>query len=138
MDLFSMGVFDDERTARERAPKVPVRCLESELLPSLSWQEAKCVRCGVNEPRETRNTCRVCDRAVAATTRQKSERKRYNRRKAEQKMRADGFYVVTKNLRGIADDLVAAGKARWAGKRDLKRIGKPETAQVIMPVERVE
>lgn len=133
-----MGVFSDERTAREKAPKVPVRCLEEELLPSLVWQEAKCVRCGVNEPREARTTCRVCDRAVAATKRQKSERKRYNRRKADEKMRADGFYVVTRKLQSIADDLVAAGKARWAGKRDLNRLGKPETAQVIMPVERVE
>ena len=133
-----MGVFTDDRTAREKAPKVPVRCLEDELLPSLDWQEPRCVKCGLNEPREARKTCDVCDRAAASTRRQKSERKRYNRRKADEKMRGDGFYLVTRKLQGIADDLVATGKARWATKRDLKRLGKPETAQVIMPVERVE
>lgn len=136
MDLFSMGVFDDDRTPRERTAK-PVRCLEDELLPRIVHTRPMCEKCHVSEAREGKQTCSVCVRNASSMKREKADRKRYARRKTRDRMLRDGHYVVTWHCRGIAAELVEEGKAKWAGPRDLKRLGLREDTQVILPRERV-
>jgi hypothetical protein len=137
MDLFLMGVFDDERTAREMAPKVPVRCLEDELLPRIVHTRPMCAKCHTSEARTGKQTCSTCVRNHRSMSREKQDRKRYARRKTEERMVRDGHYVVTWHCRGVADDLVADGRAKWAGPRDLRRLGLRDDAVVILPRERM-
>jgi hypothetical protein len=137
MDLFSMGVFDDDRTPRERAAK-PVRCLEDELLPRIVHTRPLCQKCHTSEARIGKQTCDVCVRNARSKAREKADRKRYARRKTEERMLRDGHYVVTWHCRSIAADLVEAGKAKWASPRDINRLGLRLDAIVILPRECVE
>lgn len=68
MDLFSMGVFDDDRP-KNHAPQ-PVRCLEEELLPKVA-EHPKCPRCGIEMFRshewgapKVHSVCATCVREV--------------------------------------------------------------------------
>jgi hypothetical protein len=44
MDLFSMGVIDDEDRPKNHAPKKPVVCMEEQFLPAVPHKQ-KCPRC---------------------------------------------------------------------------------------------
>lgn len=60
--LFAMGVVgEDDRTPRERGPKV-VRCLEEELLPPVVLPTlGSCTNCGLRLRQANSPECRRCE-----------------------------------------------------------------------------
>jgi hypothetical protein len=123
MDLFSMGVFDDERTPREKTPKVPVRCLEDELLPPAP-KVPLCSVCG-NHARQGHAVCLICERESRRRpnlTPERQEERRFIRLRA--KMICNGGVLVEdKSTARTLASFVDAGNARWANRRDLHRLG---------------
>ncbi len=135
MDLFSMGVIDDDdRTPRQRKPSVPVRCLDSELLPPLP--KVRTCECG-NHALRGRDICGPCDREQALRAKRKREGSCQNmnvsfRRMRERMIKSGGTCVQTTiNARTLAE-FVAAGNARWATRRDLHRLGLPDGTRVAI------
>jgi hypothetical protein len=128
MDLFSMGVIDDDdRTPRERRPKEPVRCLDSELLPPLP--KVRTCECG-NHVLRGRDICGPCDRERQLRDKRRREHNsqadaRFRRMRARM-VRGNGIAVETTATARTLADFVAAGNARWATRRDLHRFGLPD------------
>lgn len=129
--LFSFGVFDDERTPRERAEKI-VRCLEDELLPDLKKQE-KCAKCQSNSLKANDKYCTACRREVdyhERTTRMRAADRLVARALAV------GFVSTGKSHPKAVSICLADGRLRRANARDLRRLGMSENADVLLPVVR--
>lgn len=133
MDLFSMGVIDDEeRTPRERKPQTPVRCLEVELLPPLP-KVPLCALCG-NHAMKGKNVCLICYREARERP-NKSKQSQQDTRfmRLRKKMIASGGVVVEtiRNAKTL-NEFIDAGNARWASLRDLHRLGLSDGTKVAV------
>jgi hypothetical protein len=122
-----MGVFDDERTPRERAPARPVRCLEDDLAPALP-QIPLCTTCG-NHALKGKTVCLICEREQRVRPWSKSttvqEMRKFMRLRAKMICHG-GVLRESKTIAHVLADFVAEGNARWATRRDLHRLGLPD------------
>lgn len=127
MDLFSMGVFDDERTEREKAPKVPVRCLEDELAPPLP--KVPLCRLCENHAMKGKDICLLCERDQRVRpwgrTASVKESRKFLRLRTTMICHG-GVLAQTKANAAALEDFVDAGNAKWANRRDLHRLGLPD------------
>jgi hypothetical protein len=63
IDPFTLGVFDDDRTPREKVPPT-VRCMDEELLPPVVLPTlGLCRNCGLKERFEKSSECHHCRHA---------------------------------------------------------------------------
>lgn len=128
--LFSFGVFDDERTPRERAEK-PVRCLEEELVPRLS-EKKRCERCATSFARRKDTMCTACRHEVSGhqrSTKVKSAERLMARAKKAGYVDAD---------RAKPEVIEYCLRQRWlkrAGPRDINRLGFNAHASIFLPVD---
>ena len=126
MDLFSMGVVDDEDRPRQHKP-APVRCLEDELLPPVP-RARRCVQCH-NHAMPKGDKCNVCARKIQLEKKVRPPQTQSNQSRSFKRLRTaaicnGGLIVETRaNSRYLAD-FVDAGNARWATARDLNRLGR--------------
>lgn len=135
MDLFSMGVIDDDDRPKQHRP-APVRCLEEELLPPAP-NVARCTRCH-NHACAGKTVCTVClrkDQLLRKTrknarTEKASEARRFLRMRTSM-VCAGGIMVQTPTNRRTLNAFVEAGNARWATPRDLRRLGRTDNGQRI-------
>lgn len=131
--LFSVGVFGDERTPRERAEK-PVRCLEDELAPAV-LRARTCGKCKINAPRADDVLCFACrrDRDCHLRTIRVRAAERLTAR-----AKKSGFVDVSDARPDVVDYCV---KRRWlarASVRDLRRLGMSPDPHIFLPVPYAE
>lgn len=128
--LFSFGVFDDERTPRERAAK-PVRCLESELAPRLT-ERKKCERCALSPARAHDSMCASCRRVTDG-------HKRSARVRAAERLVARAKKAGFVDVERVHPDAVAyCLRQKWlrrADVRDMRSLGVNENASIYLPVD---
>lgn len=125
MDLFSMGVFDDDDRPKQHK-SAPVRCFESELLPPVP-KVARCTTCLIDPPIRGKSVCLLCEREQKGwtKTRAREDDGRFMRFRAKLICNG-GSLVVPKTLMRTATEFVDAGNAKWATRRDLHRLGLPD------------
>lgn len=130
MDLFSMGVFDDEDRPKQHKP-APVRCLEVELLPALP-KVPKCATCQIDPPIRGRDICLHCERDQKQhkTSTTYAEDTKFMRLRARM-ICSGGVLVVEKRTMKTMEDFIDAGNARWANQRDLHRLGRPDDGKRV-------
>lgn len=136
MDLFSMGVIDDEDRPRQHRP-APVRCLERELLPPAP-KVARCYYCH-NHAIAGNTICTVCQRKGQLREKTKrrarenkdSQLRRFMRLRASMICAGGIMRENTSNARTLGE-FVDAGNARWATARDLRRLGLNDNARIAI------
>lgn len=136
MDLFSMGVIDDDDRPKQHKP-APVRCLENELSTFVPTR-LKCVSCLHNFRPATSTRCNVCERAYqkrANALRKKNGAYKRRLRVLQAMTRNGGWVIETRrNSRNVCD-YVESGSARWGTARDLRRLGLPDGTRVAILTE---
>lgn len=133
MDLFSMGVIDDDDRPRQHRP-APVKCYEEALLPRLP-PSTKCSDCHVNVVRRQGARCTTCQRDRDHRRRNSLRVRAISQAKHLAKRLTTIGYVVemTHNAEALAR-MVADGQARWASPRDKRRLGLREDWRAAVPV----
>jgi hypothetical protein len=137
MDLFSMGVVDDDDRPKQHKP-APVRCLEDELLPPVP-RARRCVQCH-NHAMPKGDKCNVCARKIQLEKKVRPPQTQSNQSRSFKRLRTaaicnGGLIVETRaNSRYLAD-FVDAGNARWATVRDLNRLGEELLEAALAKIE---
>lgn len=131
--LFSFGVVGDDLTPRERAPQLPVRCLEDELVGAPVDLRERCAECLLNPRPVGFRHCAICrrdrqqrDRGKRAADRERSERRVVGRIQAQKGI------LATRQNEHLIERLLEAGVVRWATETERVRLGFRAVDNVVM------
>ena len=132
MDLFSMGVIDDDDRPRQHKPR-PVKCYEEALLPKLP-PSTKCVDCRLNKVQREGERCPLCERERSYhAAAKRTARKRKSLGVVERRLHSVGFVVEMAHNADAVAALIGDGRARWATPRDKRRLGLRDDWRAILP-----